>query len=81
MEAETQVQFSQDANLFYSLLLHINSMITRIQYNVRIVCLLREKTVAEFPQMYAQVKSAVLEQMCIRDRYEVTYETKSLREN
>ena len=61
MEAETQVRFTEDANLFYSLLLHINSMITRIQYNVRIVCLLREKTVAEFPQMYAQVKTAVLE--------------------
>ena len=61
MEAETQVHFSQDANLFYSLLLHINSMITRIQYNVRIVCLLKEKTIAEFPQMYAQVKTAVLE--------------------
>ena len=51
MEAETQVRFTEDANLFYSLLLHINSMITRIQYNVRIVCLLKEKTIAEFPQI------------------------------
>ena len=68
MEAETQVQFSQDANLFYSLLLHINSMITRIQYNVRIVCLLKEKTIAEFPQRVPGAPNQPLSQKMHRKR-------------
>ena len=61
MEKETSYSFANDSNLFYSLLLHINSMITRIKYNVRIICLLKEKTIKEYPEMYTMVKQVTLE--------------------
>lgn len=61
MEKETSYSFANDSNLFYSLLLHVNSMITRIKYNVRIICLLKEKTIKEYPKMYATVKQVTLE--------------------
>lgn len=61
MEKETSYSFANDSNLFYSLLLHVNSMITRIKYNVRIICLLKEKTIKEYPKMYATVKNVTLE--------------------
>lgn len=71
MENMTGYSFTKDSNLFYSLLLHVNSLITRIKYNVRIICLLKEKTMLEFPQMFHAVKSVTqqLNQKYYPDKY------------
>lgn len=70
MEHETGMLFTNDSNLFYSLLLHVNSMITRIKYNVRIVNVLKEKTKKDYQNMFMIVKKVAIE---LKDKYYPEY--------
>ena len=60
MEEKMEILFSTDTNLVYSLFLHVNSMLNRIVYNVRISCPLGEKTRQDYPEMYECVKQVTL---------------------
>ena len=60
MEEKMEILFSTDMNLVYSLFLHVNSMLNRIVYNVRISCPLGEKTRQDYPEMYECVKQVTL---------------------
>lgn len=61
MGEEFKCSYDNDSNLFYSMLLHVNSMLTRIKYNVRIKNSMKDRIMQEYEQMFSAVKKIVIE--------------------
>lgn len=50
----------KDENMFHYLLLHVNSMMNRLRYNIRIICPLKEQIIREFSQTYLLIREELL---------------------
>lgn len=66
VEEKLQVSFADElydegSDIFFGLLLHVNSMISRLKYGVKITNALKDDLIAEYPRMFSAVKEAVSE--------------------
>lgn len=66
VEEKLQVSFGdelyhEDSDIFCGLLLHVNSMISRLKYGVKITNALKDDLIVEYPKMFSAVKETVSE--------------------
>lgn len=60
IEAQTGTTFGADKGVMDSLILHVNAMMNRIRYDVKITCPLKEQIMREFSQTYLLVREELL---------------------
>lgn len=57
VRSQTGIDIPADSPLMNSLLLHVSSMLNRVQHGVRIVCLVRDQVLSEYGDLYAAIGS------------------------
>lgn len=60
IEANAEISLGGDESLLDYLWLHINSMLNRVRYNVKIFCPLKQQIIQEFSQTYLLIRKELL---------------------
>ncbi len=70
VRTQTGIDIPSDSHLMNSLLLHVSSMLKRIEFGVRIVCLIKDQVESEYESLYETVGSIARKLLvqCLPDR-------------